>query len=85
MVNKRRLLFSVLSAVIFIALIGYISFGDVGIGFLHDFCFMFHLYTFGVSFSGGDTGLIIPYYIALLLVLTLAFYGIASLARRKNS
>ena len=60
---------SAIFSIVFILLTACIA--SLNLGWLSDFCFLFHVYAFGVSFSGGnDTMSIIIYYLMLWVVIT---------------
>ncbi len=79
MKRLKELLIPAILAVAFIFLTAVVAGGGYGPGFLVEFCFLFHLYPFGIGFAGADTSFILPYYIALWVVLTLVFLGIRRL------
>jgi hypothetical protein len=73
----KELLFPAIFSIVFIFLTGWIAFGPVDLGPLRQFCFYFHLFPFGLGFSGStDTFPVLIYYFVLWLVLTVLFLGI---------
>ncbi|HZX57142.1 MAG TPA: hypothetical protein VFE54_00395 [Mucilaginibacter sp.] len=77
MKRLKELIIPAITAVAFILLTGYLAFNSIG--WLADACFMFHLFPFGIGFSGGGGLVILIYYLVLWLVLTVLFLGIKRL------
>jgi hypothetical protein len=75
MQRLRELIRPAIFAIIFIFLTAYLSSSGYCPEFLFQFCFLFHVYPFGIGFSGGDTYLVLIYYIVLWIVLTILFLG----------
>jgi hypothetical protein len=72
----KELLFPAIFSIVFIFLTGWIAFGGMYLGPISSFCFYFHLIPFGIGFSGSnDTSIVLIYYIALWLILTVFFLG----------
>jgi len=73
----KEVLFAAIFALAFIFLTGYGA--TVGSGWLMEFCFMFHLYPFGLGFAGGGGVAVMVYYLILWAALTILFLGIKRL------
>jgi len=78
----KVLILPAILSVVFIIATALVSVSNVfmltGFG---QFCFMFHLYPFGIGFSGGDTSKVVIYYLLLWLVLTILFLGLIYLIK----
>jgi hypothetical protein len=68
------ILLAAILSIVFIIVTGFMSqvFIDSALG---KFSFLFHLYPFGVGFSGGNMMDVVVYYIELWLTLIIFFLG----------
>ena len=77
MKRLKELMIPAIVAVAFIFLTGYLAFNSIG--WVADACFIFHLFPFGIGFSGGGGSVILVYYVGFWVVLTLLFLGVKRL------